>query len=89
MAEHGVLGIIVVALAIWIVRLHRELREERTERLKDMHEDFQTITKLQTGSIEIAAVMNEAIDELKERRAEIERERERERERTTERGPRR
>lgn len=79
LAEHGVLGLLVFALGWFVLKLLRELRDERAARLVDVKQGFEVLSEIQIAASKQTETTAEVLHELKERRQEIERERNAER----------
>lgn len=73
-AAHGLPGLIILALGVWIVMLTRELREERKARIDDSKGYAETMIAMQREVITATKALAEVNEDQKEREKERERE---------------
>lgn len=67
LASHGLPGLIIAALAAWVLRLHGELRDERRARIDDAKEGFDVLLKMQEKTHDTSDKLFDVMKELKER----------------------
>lgn len=66
LAAHGLPGLVIFGLAAWIVLLHRELRDERVNRIKDVKEYTNTLIEMHTKVLNGTERLTDTMSGLKE-----------------------